>query len=444
MGPTAVASRRWVICLRGDSVGTMRLVEHAQEFHFLEAVMDENYLQRLWPLQELQLSNSVRFVACDPWDLVPTTNDPSEARTSAIRFIDHLKALAHLWFSERLFEGPSITQFVIAFLTCGSVVRDRKGIAHQELSPAEDGACDSEINSMRKTTKKQDFFLAVMPQYAWWKLPDSVDRTELEAWPFPKFFSYTHDLAQEAGFGFLGKFTRSMLEDPSTLDVQLAWEHSTDVPKPDSLGDFYKLLGSPAYTLRGLHPERHSILMSRVKVYNYTSAVDFDVTVESISQCMQFNKNDWSLAFNGELSQYGTLPTDKWTVINLDEDRSEARPDPHPIRVGPEIPQDEIYQDCIGALGSLWVSLALQFKVGPGFAGQWTQYKNKLTTVNPPFYKATMIMMAAMIGCGLGLSAFQWFAPPILPSPCSNLRQKTGVGTAFQILHRHEDGDGKK
>ena len=389
--------------------GLSNLVEHSRDAHFLEATFDERYLQRLWPLQELLLCNTVQFTSCQSWFVKPTTNDPNEISVSVLRMLDHLSALARSWLLEKVSSGPKITEFMHAFLNCETISRNGALVVHRSLSPSSDELYQAEINSMRTTSKARDFILAVMPLYTWWQSPGQ--KGELKKWCFPQIFSYCAKRAREGNHGFLGTFTRGMT-DVDSVGNDTAWLPSEDIPIPENLGDFYKLLGSPSPATPS---EKHGILMNRVRVFNYTSSINFKTTLDFLASCMKFSALDWRLAQRGELSKYGALPEERFRILDLGGSEQNSERVWFGLGgIGP-FSLDCIERDAIAALSSLLSSLLLDFD-NSGLEAEWNSYKEYLVRADPPGLKSTMVLMAAMVGCGIGLSArFGWVSQTFYP-----------------------------
>src|SRR5204863_8427865 len=87
------------VCWTQDHKGIgMRLAEHWKQNPTHVGRTDEGFLTRLWPLQEIDLSNKIQFVKCnvsDPQCPIDQSRDPG-APGAVVRFITRFLALQGL------------------------------------------------------------------------------------------------------------------------------------------------------------------------------------------------------------------------------------------------------------------------------------------------------------------------------------------------------------
>src|SRR5262249_51631188 len=144
----------------------------------------ESVLTRLWPLQEIILSNSIQFVRCeDVADEEITLASRHSVMSlnpaiSSAEILNDLISLAIAWTYHA--DNPSgssapVVEFQQAFLNCAFVSRSpmnrRRSVPHNsELL--------MHFDSTRCTSKPRDFILAIMPQYKFYTVPKAAKQMD--------------------------------------------------------------------------------------------------------------------------------------------------------------------------------------------------------------------------------------------------------------------------
>ena len=145
-------------------------LEHKEE-HF-----DDGVLSRLWPLQEIVLSDEVQFVRCEAvaTDRLPKpflkVNEPHD-------LVSSLSTLTVAWDTYGLDNdtnmwhriGTGKWDFVHAYFHLGKVSRTCIRNKTAQTPRARDILLH--LTSTRHTSKPRDFILAIMPQYAFYRVP---------------------------------------------------------------------------------------------------------------------------------------------------------------------------------------------------------------------------------------------------------------------------------
>jgi len=222
---------------------------------------NEGALTRLWPLQEMMLSDKLEFVRCEATEVV--SEDESEY-VSIGDILISIKKLAFLWsmFGESVtvgeFERRASTKigFLNAFLNCKTVTRpvpDTSEIAGPNLR---DGFHLS--NSGRVTTKARDFILATMPQYSFYTVPKNAkEMTFKDLW-----IDCCNQLAANRQYWFRPFFIdRFDIRDQDGIAM-----FGMDIPEPTRLGDLVKLFNGP--TLPPPGPQRQFVNIPVRMVFN--------------------------------------------------------------------------------------------------------------------------------------------------------------------------------
>jgi hypothetical protein len=237
------------------------LDEHMRGSH--SQGIQELWMERNWPLQELLLSNTVEFAVCKEvsketpgrsrrWESMPSTSafDTIKARTTLM----DLASLAETWVGlsarepdspRRIQEINLIEDFLEALRENGRVTRP----STQEWNPSLFHQLSRSSNSTRQSGKSRDYVLAVLPQFAWYQLPTNVKSMG--------FGPVYQDAILQIGEKYCGnpqqeelpsgnskirtKITEGLLCGLS-VDHRSSFQPSSDVPNPECLGDVCKLM----------------------------------------------------------------------------------------------------------------------------------------------------------------------------------------------------------
>ncbi|OQE20725.1 hypothetical protein PENFLA_c016G06074 [Penicillium flavigenum] len=231
--------------------------------------LQERWLERVWPLQELHLSDHLLFAVCDPpeTDYAGTMEPvpPSSIEASAVYF--NIFQLASQW-STRLYVHnrhvykqilkECLHDFLQAILRNRSVSR-----AADETYPSAFHVLSESTWSGRRTGHPRDLVLALFPQFAWYHTPRRERLKEMEfADTFQDCMQQVQNLARSdatsaAWDAFLfgpqnekqnwphmivrPKIVQGVLHGFRT-DSHSSWAPAKDVPHPENLGDFCRLM----------------------------------------------------------------------------------------------------------------------------------------------------------------------------------------------------------
>ena len=199
---------------------------------------DEGVLTRLWPLQEILLSNNLQFVRCNAVtkEIVESPDVP------AIGIVQSLFSAAIVWSSRGEDDGDDypdlyFADFTNAIFDCGSVSRSpRREVEFPLLQELH-----LEATSTRRTSKSRDFILAIMPQFKFYTLPEKAREMDFSS-------LFLDCVRQLEASGPTGSFA------PLVTDYRINFLENTqerkqmEVPEPTCLGDFIKLLNGPHLT----------------------------------------------------------------------------------------------------------------------------------------------------------------------------------------------------
>jgi len=205
---------------------------------------DESVLTRLWPLQEIILSDCIQFVRCENVaDKEITFTSPHGAMSiSSANILNDLLSLAITWAFHA--DNPSgsstpVVEFQKAFLNCAFV--SRSPMTRHRSVPA-NAELLMHLDSTRRTSKPRDFILAIMPQYKFYTVPK-----EAKLMDFGKLFV---DCCNQLGRVQLpSDGAMTPLLSFGSIKSSNIFTAMDNIPQPASLGDFVKLLGGGSPTL---------------------------------------------------------------------------------------------------------------------------------------------------------------------------------------------------
>jgi hypothetical protein len=211
------------------------LTVHGKDIHF-----EEDVLSRLWPLQEILISDYIQFVRCDdvPDDEITRPypiDGPGMMSMSSANILTDLVSLSVSWAF--LSDNPtgssvSVVEFQHAFLNATCVTR--KPMNRRRIVPA--GAeLYIHFDSIRQTSKERDFILAIMPQYKFYTVPENAKQMTFGQ----LFVDCCHQLDRARPSPPPDGRVKPLLVS-SSCEIFTATDN---VPLPTCLGDFIKLLG---------------------------------------------------------------------------------------------------------------------------------------------------------------------------------------------------------
>lgn len=357
----------------------------------------EGILDRLWPLQEICLSDSIQFVCCKE-DPAPDEKTLSTRNHVANYLQDSLINLAILWDSAYGSNGTNPIfnrdrlNFISAYIHNGTVTRNRNGYTTQHSFQYNLGA---QFNSVRVTSKPRDFILAIMPQFKWYSVPPNAKQLK-----FGKLFLDCCKQASEKGVHLSPLISLEANSNTNNLPVLQA---SENIPEPTCLGDFAKLLFGPSL----VNPIPLSLGKSETETVNVkpilgrTGPEAFEIIKNSIL----YSTERWVNAVCGELFKYGDLPE---RSIFHDE---EATGNPAERKNGYE----PLSRDIKNQLKILYFMYSRYRTTNPLNWYQWRGIYRWLVTTAPQLYIDRILQQAALINCGLGVSALDWLKQNVDP-----------------------------
>ncbi|KAJ7263565.1 hypothetical protein B0H12DRAFT_1103012 [Mycena haematopus] len=327
--------------------GRQKLGLHLQREH-AEDNIEDGVLSRLWPLQEIMMSNCVRFVKCKP---VASTGPATRTEGKGYDLVGSLSTLALAWD------------------TFGSKNETNLQYRHQipELPRARD-LCIY-LSSMRRTSKPRDFILAIMPQYGFYRVPRNARQmtfTQL-------YIDCCHQL-------------RGHDIDIGPLFIEAG------VPEPIYLGDLVKLFNGPVQR----SPERSVVELLKLEEQPCQTGVAKAQALQTVERA--FGAGNY---------------------------------DPDKVNLALAVNMVHLTVICIFASKTLWLSSQAELlnemgRVMPGSdRHRWTTRRGRRQTCPVLSYAEkitytevilqlrgvsweTFALLAAMVGCGVPLSAFEW------------------------------------
>ena len=339
--------------------------------------------------------------------------------------------------------------FLQAYICRGIVTRTKETVTGSIADPLSRSLQAVYAYSERKSSKPRDYILALMAQCTWYRSPDDAKRMS-----FTEIFLDLNRQAMSARKGFACRITESMTRD---CTVEEAWAPSSDQPEPMCLGDFILLLGRPLDQAPRADVPGPMHLVTLVAVTNADESSDNahasgdeslsnsaawleqdsescsdDIHMsapflEIIRAAMEFSHYTWYISERaGELTKYGTSPEQSFNYdlqreLKDVKDNSEER-----VRYR-EFVKKRQDQEHRWASEEQYVTeqatkcLSLMFGSTPRSAktqrakDEWTMYVQSRDGDWPIQLRRMMLLMAAMVGCKVPLSAAWWVRQRFLP-----------------------------
>ncbi|KAJ9613047.1 hypothetical protein H2200_002988 [Cladophialophora chaetospira] len=388
--------------------------EHASQLRFDEAV-----LTRLWPFQEIILSDVLQFVCClasgFPESMerdTPTSQGDISFRTvEDIYFrpvISALQNLAESWSQyghDGGLDSIETAKFIHAFLNHGQV--SRKAVPGVRSRSHGIGDLAAAKDSGRRTTKTRDFVLAIMPQFPWYTVPENAKKMT-----FGELFvdCFQHQ-AERGGVKFSPLVTIGWQNTPK--DILPTPPVSGNVPTPKTLGEFIRLTcGPPSPVLRGNSNENVALgpLSSYlIEVYPVIGiGLDRRFALELLLSSMAHSTQWWSRAWSSELGDYSVEPRNYY-IDGEDLVAFRTRRDPEGL-----LPRAA----AVGTLKILYTWLKLPSTIQrwtPGDKDNWSRIQSWLITNSSYDFIESLLRLAALISCGLGIGAYEWSIQNLTP-----------------------------
>ncbi|KAL5625661.1 hypothetical protein FOBRF1_000004 [Fusarium oxysporum] len=432
----------------------------------------EKWLERVWPLQELQLSDSIQFAVCQDGDedQVGTKERGLDRMNSRI---DLLLSAAELWvrcgnwkweldaersaklqretpleervhreFLDNLFQDDQVLsrrheakkKFIAAILGDGKASR---GMTVQspssELNASPFEQLRQSQGSARETSKPRDFILAVMAQFKWYDVPScavSADfgmfyedcvtqiKSLFDRIQTP-FHSQRFDEDIQRAQDIKPKITRGLIEglDVDASDSSLP---SHNVPIPRTLGDFCMMLSYSRYDdLQWREPQWECPSSGYWKLQSISGEDSAENILDVISRSLWFANFKMQSNFLQQLR--------RWKSENKTEASAEDINEQPEFLVPPGV-DSLLAQICTyhGLVRSIPLHKIKNDMVWRGDIIQATPIRwsghaaweriNKVILDHDSFdFKEATLGLATTIACGLGLSALPWIRKHLKP-----------------------------
>jgi len=400
----------------------------------------------------------------------PLLEDIHRNYEDAIRLADSLYVLAYSFTNSYIGDQgvDGILSFLHAYIDGGTVVRTR-GVERSETENIHtDNFKIMHGGSNRVATEPRDYVFATMPQFPWYHYPLGAENM-----PFSDIFFDLHLKASRASHAFACKFTQSMTD--TEVSGTEAWFPSKDQPNPECLGDFLKLFGQPI-TLPKLgepspiHVTKEVYLIEDLKQLDGSLDEIFDI----LEAAMRFSEANWSESQRGgELSKYGSYPDYKWTINILDAARSGFCRKDSTVEVSEhegtqvvmvhahgEYVDDESWYGAVDDPRAQWEKfepgyvpllehsrriLALMWgglegvSRNPSQEVDWKSFKGYMRGKWSKPLLRTILLLAAMVGCEIGLSAATWVRKRFVPVLVHYGNHEKGLILGLLARHPYEN-----
>lgn len=338
---------------------------------------DERVLTRLWPLQEIILSDCIEFVRCENVadEEITFPSPPGYMSISSANILTDLNSLAMAWALHT--DNPSdpsglVVGFQQAFLNCAQVTRPPMNRRRSVPASLE---LFLHLDSSRRTSKPRDFILAIMPQYKFYTVPKDAKQMD-----FGKLFV---DCCNQLGRVQLPSDGAIMpLLSFGSVGSSNIFTATDDIPLPDCLGDFVKLLGGGS-PITPLDTTIRSVRVQEVVGSEVSAAFSL------IKENMDRGRQVWRFAIGdiGLILRQGTI-----AHARLDKEKSED-----PGKNDAMLARIRIIFEILAALDNApdEILSTLTQRI------EFQEFLQPNTIVD-------LIRLTALISCGLSLNAFEW------------------------------------
>jgi Heterokaryon incompatibility protein (HET) len=360
--------------LRDKSPCRERLVHHHRTVHEGENIA-EAVLSRLWVLQEVVLSDTIEFVRCDD---VERRRDDDIHEVEFESLTTGLLTMSAAWAEYGKLTGSSQDRdhldFARAFFNCGSI--SRIPIARHCPQFPTHLEFITQSWSTRRTGKPRDFILAVMPQYAFYTLPEDA-RTMTFAQLFVDCFNQLEAKCKESWLAplIMGRF-----------DAARGMFLVTDnIPSPTFLGDLVKYFLGPRLIVKG-----GPVLANQTRGHQVWVETPTNLSISNTIRYIQKSACDSTML---------------WTASRMGELEELSRGDSR-YHWGMEERFGSAFQPEV---------IAILSAVSTRRSGD-RQFRSLLENPATQSVDANVLLhTAALISCGLGLSAFEWSKRNLTP-----------------------------
>lgn len=383
-----------------DSEGEERKLAFAH--HHIEKhtckIFKEGALSRLWLFQEIILSNNIQFVRCDdvPEKEMPTHENQTFASYNAAIHLSQLTALSLAWgMYGTIEEGLNVgAEFKRAFLNC-TIVRRPTAVRSELQAPTPEDVW-WHLNSRRRTSESRDFILGIMPQFEFYTVPKNAKQMT-----FGQLF---HDFWSQLALKSDSSVT-PLLIAPFNVNESMS-SPSANIPEPTCLGDFLKLLNGASLRLdrenrkddlfkqlRDRRVQVQPIITSNDQVQPITNDVWQNLLL--IVRCIKESRRMWKL-----------------TALELPEVERELKE---------TTAEATVTTDPASALPHLQAMLRIHhiYTDPPWQEPEDVTWRliNDVTFLTLLGHSSieSLIRMAALFSCGLGVNAFEWSRQNLTP-----------------------------
>lgn len=433
----------------------------------------ESYLQRLWTLEECLLSRTVQFTvgSNSRWLLrVPLldASAPAHENLDSPQDAKDKDDPANAWYKSQVdtqiicdslytlacvFTGadePDILAFLRAYINCSTIKKPSANQMDKAMDIFDGNLRTFHLSSPRASTKPRDYVLATMPQFPWYSVP-----TDAKKMSFGEIFQDLHTQASARGHGFAFKIFTSMIDATAKDDPERAWLPSLNLPEPQCLGDFLKLMGGrmPKSAVDDNGPLH---LTTQVRVREWLKNESPNTVLDAISNTMSLCSQHFDESHRaGELSKYGNFPSLSWDLDDIDamrfgwlrmgdrnvvrtleegegtylvygsgwdyheqpdflyEDFIEIHNDTAQEPGHPQTPSNSgqsipLLQYARKVLDHMWSAHEKSSMSNVAQKEDWGHFRREMYARWPePLIRAIMLL-TGLVGCGLGLSAATW------------------------------------
>jgi len=373
------------IFVRGEE-GLSKIFAHWSEKPSHKPRIDEGFLTRLWPWQELMLSDSIQFIRCTPSkysDPPPSTSETPFLH--CIEAIGDLHLLARHW--HRSGDAKDVKEFVHCFIADGTISRPSEKITERSIKLG----FREHVFSLRRTSDPRDFIFAVMSPSGWYSIP-----TTAKMLTFGQLFV---DCCRKAfRRGFLS-ITPLFTSGPGPLNEAILTPHAAEnIPTPVYMGDTMRLLlgtqvWHPKWNQAEVMWNSEPPTISSVDVTQVIGCIGVSETLSLILQCMVFDMNIWQASV--------WSPTFDLSRVNEWHEK--------PSGDGWSGREDRF--DVISLLRYLYDWITVDDE---------SQALRKLTLLmlirnSSRSFLDSLLLLTAMISCGVPVSAFVWAEQHLTP-----------------------------
>ena len=195
-----------------------------------------------------------------------------------------------------------VHDFMKKFMLNGRVKRKQKLVRSAKDNLYTNDFLQMHIASTRSACRPQDYILATMLQYPWYKVPPSILQME-----FTELFHDFNEQCTKSEHPLTCRLTRSMVSDTSneTFQADEEWQPSRTQPEPRGLGEFFKLIGKRT---KAMDNPKSYYITAKVDVFTI-GPNDIDMTFTVVESAIKFSWQVWlEASLGGELGRYGDQP----------------------------------------------------------------------------------------------------------------------------------------